>query len=89
MGERGIGLQQAFDVAGRFFQADAEEFLRCKEMLPSWGPEVDEAVSQYVTGLESWVSGSLEWSFSCSRYFGDSVREVRRTGRVALTERVA
>ena len=28
--ERGIGLQEAFDIAGRFFENDAEEFLRCK-----------------------------------------------------------
>jgi len=53
-----------------------EEFLDCKKMLPSWGPEVDEAVS---TGPECWVGGSLEWSLSGGRYFGDSVEEVRRT----------
>lgn len=88
-GERGIGLQEAFDVAGQFFQNDVEEFLRRKELLLSWGPEVDEVVSRYVTGLESWVSGSLEWSLSCGRYFGGSVEEVRRTRRVALAERSA
>ena len=44
--ERGIGLQEVFDVAGRFFENDVDEFLRCKELLPSWGPDVDEAVSR-------------------------------------------
>ena len=85
--ERGVELQDAFDLAGRFFENDADEFLRCKELLPSWG--VDEAVSRYVTGLECWVGGSLEWSLSGRRYFGDSVEEVRKTRRVALAERVA
>jgi len=86
--ERGVGLQGAFDIAGQFFESHAEEFLRCKELLPSWGPEVDEAVSRYVTGLGCWVSGGIEWSLSGPRYFGDSVEEVRRTGRVALAERI-
>lgn len=89
MAERGVGLQEAFDAAGQFFETYVQEFLTCKEQLPSWGPEVDEAVSRYVTGLECWVSGGIEWSLSGPRYFGDSVEEVRRTRRVALAERAA
>lgn len=88
-GERGVELQEAFDIAGQLFQTSAEEFLRCKELLPSFGPEIDGMVSRYVKGLESWVGGGLEWCFSGPRYFGDSVKEVRRTGRVALAERFA
>jgi len=86
--ERGIGLQEAFDVAGQFFESYVKEFVTRKEMLPSWGPEVDEAVSRYVTGLECLVSGGIEWCFSGPRYFGDSVEEVRRTRGVALAKRV-
>lgn len=89
MEERGIGLQEAFDVAGKFFENYVEEFLSCKELLPSWGPEVDDGVGRYLTGLGCWVSGGIEWSLSGPRYFGDSVEEVKRTRRVALAERVA
>ena len=88
MEERGVELQEAFDAAGQFFENYVEEFLSCKGALPSWGPGIDEEVSQYVTGLERWVSGNIEWSLSGPRYFGDSVEEVRRTRRVALAERV-
>jgi len=63
-------------------------FLSSKELLASWGPEIDEVVSQ-VSDLECWVSGSLEWSLSCHRYFGDSLEEVRRTRRISLAEKVA
>jgi hypothetical protein len=87
--ERGIELQEAFDDAGQFFENDMDEFIRCKKLLPSWGPGVDETVSRYVTGLECWVGGSLEWSLSSRRYFGDSIEEVRRTRRVVLAERAA
>lgn len=85
--ERGVELQGAFDVAGKFFEDYVQEFLRRKEMLPSWGPKVDEAVARYVAGLECWVSGGIEWSLSGPRYFGDSVEEVRKTRRVALAEK--
>ena len=86
--ERAIGLQAAFDVAGQFFEGYVEDYIRCKEMLPNWGPDVDEAVSEYLTGLECWVRGGIEWSLTCPRYFGRSVEEVRATRRVALAKRV-
>jgi len=89
MEERGVGLQEAFDVAGQFFENYVEEFLSYKELLPSWGPEVDEAVYRYVTGLECWVSGGVEWSLSGPRYFGGSVEEVRNTRRVVLAKQAA
>ena len=41
--ERGVELQEAFDIAGQFFKSYVEGFVICKELLPSWGPEVDEA----------------------------------------------
>lgn len=87
--EWGVGLQEAFDMAGQFFKNYVEEFVTCKELLPSWGPEVDEAVSRYITGLECLVSGGIEWCFGGPRYFGDSVEEVRRTRGVALAGRIA
>lgn len=88
-GERGVELQGAFDIAGEFFEGYVQEYLGCKEALPSWGPETDEAVSRYITGLECWVRGGIEWSLTGPRYFGSSVEEVRKTRRVALAERGA
>jgi len=52
-----------------------------KEQLPSWGPEVDVAVSEYVKGMAACVRGYIEWSFSGPRYFGSSVNEVKETRR--------
>lgn len=88
MAERGVGLQEAFDFAGGYFENQVKEFLEWKTKIPNWGPKIDDAVSQYVSGLECWVAGNLEWSLSTHRYFGESVEEVRRTRRVALRERM-
>lgn len=87
MVERGFGLQEAIDFAGEYFENKVNEFLRWKAKMPSWGPEIDDAVSRYTYGLECWVGGYLEWSLSSRRYFGESVEEVRRTRKVALKPR--
>jgi hypothetical protein len=87
--ERGVGLQEAMDIAGDFFANYAEEFNMLKETLPSWGPEVDTAVSEYVKVMGGCVKGCIEWSLSSPRYFGRSAESVKRTRRVALTARVS
>lgn len=86
--ERGVDLQAAMDIAGDFFVNYAEEFNMWEERLPSWGPEVDAAVSGYIKGIAACVRGYIEWSLSGPRYFGSSVDEVKKTRRVALTKRV-
>jgi len=86
--ERGVGLQEAMDIAGDFFANCAEEFNTWKKRLPSWGPEVDAAVSEYIKGMGACVRGYIEWSLTGPRYFGSSVEEVKKTRRVALAAKV-
>jgi len=88
MVERGVGLQEAFDSAGEYFENKIKEFLELKAKMPSWGPKIDGAVSRYVFGLECWVGGYLEWSLNSWRYFGESAEEVRRTRKVVLRQKV-
>ena len=87
--ERVVDLQKAMDIAGDFFANYGKEFDMWKEKLPSWGPEVDTAVSEYIKGMGACVRGYIEWSFSGPRYFGTSVEEVKRTRQVALRTRVS
>jgi hypothetical protein len=86
--ERGVDLQEAMDIAGGFFANYAEEYNTWKERLPSWGPEVDAAISKYVKGMGACVRGYIEWSFTGPRYFGSSAEEVKKTRRVTLAARV-
>ena len=86
--ERGVGLQEAMDIAGKFFTDYVEEFNMWEEKLPSWGPEIDAGVSEYVKGMGACVRGYIEWSLTGPRYFGSSTEEVRKTRRVLLRPRV-
>ena len=77
------------DIAGDFFANSIKEFDMWKGKLPSWGPEVDTAVSEYIKWMGACVRGYIEWSFSTPRYFGSSAEEVKRIRRVALKTRVS
>ncbi|KAH9838516.1 terpenoid synthase [Rhodofomes roseus] len=78
-------LQTAADLAGgaRFKQI-VDQFQADKALLPSWGPEMDAIVAEFVKALETWVVGNIVWSFETTRYFGDLGEEVKRTRVVQL-----
>lgn len=77
-------LQQASDHVGVHFKTLLDSFLSDKAQLPSWGPELDHAVSQFVMAMESWAVGNCEWSFATLRYFGPEREEVKKTRVVRL-----
>jgi len=86
---RGVDLQEAMDIAGETFANCGEEFNMWKEKLPSWGPEVDAAVAEYIKWMGACTRGWIDWSLSSPRYFGTSVEAGKRTRRIALATRIS
>ncbi|KXN89339.1 Alpha-muurolene synthase [Leucoagaricus sp. SymC.cos] len=84
MNERGLSLQEAVDFVGEMCKASIDRFRRERENLPSWGPENDCQVRDYVNGLADWIVGSLHWSFESTRYFGINGRKIKQTRIVEL-----
>ncbi|THH10890.1 hypothetical protein EW145_g1025 [Phellinidium pouzarii] len=84
MKEKGLTIQQAFDYAGAEFQSLVSQFIKDKLALPSFGAAVDADLKYYIAGLESWVSGHLQFSFETQRYFGEDREEVKKTLIVKL-----
>lgn len=84
MKEKSIDLQTASDQVGEHFKVLNDRFLDCKSRLPSWGPEWDPVVAQFVMAMESWVIGNLEWSFETQRYFGPQHSKIKETLIVEL-----
>lgn len=82
---RGIDLQTASDIVGGYFENLMDLFVGGKKRLPSWGPATDKDVTLYVSAMEHWIIGNLEWSFNTQRYFGPMVAEIKRTRVVTLT----
>jgi hypothetical protein len=85
MNDRGLDLQSAVDFVGDMCKKAYDRFQENREMLPSWGPDVDPQVKIYVNGLADWIVGSMNWSFHSERYFGKLGPEVKVTRKVRLS----
>jgi len=84
MAHQKMSLQDAVDYVGDLCKETIDGFIEAKGRLPSWGPDIDAAVSIYVEGLQNWIVGSLHWSFMTERYFGREGAEVKRSRMVNL-----
>jgi hypothetical protein len=85
MREHSLNIQESIHFVGNLLKRTIDEFHADKARLPRWGaPEIDDRVDAYVRGMEYWVVGSFEWSFSSERYFGTEFEEVRRTRTVTV-----
>ncbi|KAF8507605.1 terpenoid synthase [Gautieria morchelliformis] len=84
MRNRDLDVQGAFDHAGNMCIEAIKGYCEYKSRLPSYGPEIDRQVAAYTRGLESWISGNLEWSFLTQRYFGDRGQEIKKHLRMSL-----
>ncbi|KAF8630447.1 hypothetical protein AX17_005424 [Amanita inopinata Kibby_2008] len=77
-------LQSAVDYVGNLCAQTIDKFIENTKLLPSWGPEIDSMVNQYVQGLRDWIVGSLHWSFQTHRYFGTEGPQVKKHRVVKL-----
>ncbi|KDQ61287.1 hypothetical protein JAAARDRAFT_191378 [Jaapia argillacea MUCL 33604] len=89
MRDKGCTLQEAVDFVGGMTKQSIDRFHENRTLLPSWTPEIDEAVATYVDGLENWIIGSLYWSFESQRYFLQEGRKVKSSKIVTLLPRRA
>ena len=55
--QHGYNLQGAVNHAGEMWRQTMEKFMEDEKRLPSWGPEVDDMVQKYVSGLRDWSVG--------------------------------
>lgn len=53
----GHNLQSAVDYVGDLCSQTIDAFVKNRDNLPSWGPEVDDMVQRYVQGLQDWIVG--------------------------------
>jgi hypothetical protein len=82
--DQGLDLQGAIDHCGQLCKISLQRFEENRAILPSWGEEVDKDVAIYVQGLQNWITGPLQWSFTSARYFGKDAQIVKRDRTVKL-----
>ncbi|KAF8590195.1 terpenoid synthase [Ramaria rubella] len=79
-----LDLQSAVDCAGDMCREALEKYCETKACFPSYGTAIDKHLASFFRGLESWLSGSLEWSFVTPRYFGSRRSEIKKHRWVRL-----
>lgn len=84
MKAKNTDLQGAADYVGEYFKVLMNRFFEYKASPPSFGPEMDPTVEQFVMAMERWVVGNLVWSFETLRYFGTEKEKVKKTLIVEL-----
>ncbi|KAJ3563357.1 hypothetical protein NP233_g8992 [Leucocoprinus birnbaumii] len=72
------------------YHAEVEmKFLDGLKRVPSWGPDIDRQMKQYLYGLANWPRCNDCWNFESGRYFGSKGREIQKTRMVPLLPKVA
>ncbi|KAG2031237.1 isoprenoid synthase domain-containing protein [Suillus americanus] len=84
MREQGLNVQGAVDYVGRLCRSSIQRFKDNRDILPSWGEELDMQVAIYIEGLQNWIVGSLHWSFDSTRYFGKNGHTIKRDRIIKL-----
>ena len=59
-------------------------FLNGIKELPSWGPEIDGKVHQYIDDIGYLVRGTDAWCYESERYWGGKGKEVQTTRMVTI-----
>ncbi|KAG6918624.1 hypothetical protein DXG01_013035 [Tephrocybe rancida] len=66
-----LDLQEAIDLLSEMIAERVQDYVKLKNSLPSFGPDVDPAIQRYIHALEQFVQGCLVWYYSSPRYFPD------------------
>lgn len=89
MRERRLDLQGAMDHLGQRYHRLRDAFFDHMHDIPSWSPEIDADVKEYLVEMGRWVTGNMYWSFESERYFGPHGLEIREHRNVILLPRQA
>ncbi|TLS27596.1 hypothetical protein PpBr36_04293 [Pyricularia pennisetigena] len=81
---QGMTAQEAFDQAGNLIVRAIRRWHLAQLDLPMWGEQIDKEVQRYLQGCLDSCIGSLNWSFTTGRYFGDQGDEIRKTRVLTL-----
>jgi len=73
----GMDVQEAVDHVADQCEALVRRFEADKELVPSFGEELDPLVTIYIEGLQHWIAGFLNWCFETERYFGKEAPDVQ------------
>ena len=88
MNEKGVDLDGALNWLEKYNDEVLTKFQTQRRMLPSWDPDMNRVVNEYVERLGYWIRGHDQWSFESRRYFGAKGPEIQECRLVTLLPKV-
>jgi hypothetical protein len=88
MNEKGIDLDGALDWLATYHDEVLSNFQAQRHIVPSWGPDMDHVVNEYVERLGCSIRGHDCWAFESRRYLGTKGPETEEHRLVTLLPRV-
>ncbi|KAF9033606.1 isoprenoid synthase domain-containing protein [Panaeolus papilionaceus] len=86
MNEHKIDLQAALYWLSGYATRTVARFMSDRAKLPSYGPEVDAAISVFIDRMGRCVRGYDAWSYETDRYYGKNGLTVQKTRRAVLMQ---
>ncbi|KDQ62253.1 hypothetical protein JAAARDRAFT_453389 [Jaapia argillacea MUCL 33604] len=68
----------------QYHQDVQTKFLQKLKMVPSFGPEIDEKLWEFINHVANCPRGNYSWNFESGRYFGKKGMEIMESRYVAL-----
>lgn len=87
MRELGTNFDGAMAWIVDYHHAVATRFIEGLQNIPSFGPEADARLQEYLQSIANWPGGAESWSFESARYFGERGAEYQRSRRVSLLQK--
>lgn len=78
--EHGVPPEAAVDLAAARWRETMREFVALRAAVPSFGPGLDEAVTDLLDGVAAAVRGTIEWTLESARYPTGPVNPAARGG---------
>ncbi|SCE82965.1 terpene synthase family protein [Micromonospora mirobrigensis] len=78
--EHGVDPEAAVDLAAARWRETMREFVALRAAVPSFGPGLDEAVTDHLDGVAAAVRGTIEWTLESARYPTGPVSPATRGG---------
>jgi len=88
MNEKNLDLDGALLFLAKHNDEILSKFLAQRRMIPSWDPDTDRIVNEFVERLGYWIRGHDQWSFESGRYFGTKGPELKKSRMVTLFPKV-
>ncbi|BAY33228.1 Terpene synthase, metal-binding protein [Nostoc carneum NIES-2107] len=61
-------IEQSLKIAAEMHDLEVKNLTNLIVNIPSFGKEVDAEVAKYISGLQSWIRGNLDWYAHSGRY---------------------